>query len=477
MFEDAGFVGEDGPPVARSSGGGSGFVDGITIVEEEVVHRLDEAGVGLVAADLAEAGHGVSLCRVRWGVKEYGLVGARGAGIVHNRAMASPSAGPLEGVRVVELGSFIAGPFAGQLLGDYGAEVIKVESPGDGDPMRRWGVTTEEGDSLWWPTIARNKKSVTADLRTEEGREFVRRLADSADVVLENFRPGRLVEWGLDYESVRARNPRVIMVHVSGFGQTGPRAEEAGFGSIGEAVGGIRHTTGDPDRPPSRAGISLGDSLAAMFAVMGTLAALHERERSGEGQEIDVAIYEAVAALMESSMADAEVAGVVRQRSGGTLPGVAPANAYPTADGSEVLIAGNADAVFRRLCIAMGRPELAEDPRYAEHVARGANEKELDALVADWTSTMDSEDLLALMVEHGVPAGRVYTAVDMLADEHYAARDMVLRATARAGFDLPMTGIVPRFSRTPGTVRDVGPELGEHDDELRAELGFGEAGS
>lgn len=393
--------------------------------------------------------------------------------IVHNRGMSSTTAGPLEGIRVLELGSFIAGPFAGQLLGDYGAEVIKVESPGEGDPMRRWGITTDEGDSLWWPTIARNKKSVTADLRTEDGRELVRRLAASADVVLENFRPGRLVEWGLDYESVRARNPRVIMVHVSGFGQTGPRAAEAGFGSIGEAVGGIRHTTGDPDRPPARCGISLGDSLAAMFAVTGTLAALHERERSGEGQEIDVAIYEAVAALMESTMADAEVAGIVRQRSGGTLPGVAPANAYPTADGSEVLIAGNADAVFRRLCDAMGRPELAEDPRYRDHASRGLNEKELDGLVAEWTSTLVSEDLLALMVEHGVPAGRVYTANDMLVDDHYAARDMVLRATARAGFDLPMTGVVPRFSRTPGTVRDVGPDLGEHDIEIRAELGLG----
>ncbi|HEX4901520.1 MAG TPA: CoA transferase [Acidimicrobiales bacterium] len=383
--------------------------------------------------------------------------------------MTDPS-GPLDGIRVLELGSFIAGPFAGQLLGDYGADVVKVESPGDGDPMRAWGVTTDRGDSLWWPTIARNKRSVIADLRTEEGRSFVRRLAARADVVLENFRPGRLVEWGLDYESVRATNPGVVMVHVSGFGQSGPRAEEAGFGSIGEAMGGIRHTTGDPDRPPARCGISLGDSLAAMFAVIGTLAALHERGRSGQGQEVDVAIYEAVAALMESTMADAEVGGVVRNRSGGTLPGVAPSNAYPTADGSEVLIAANADAVFRRLCTAMGRDDLAEDDRFCEHTARGVNERELDQLVSDWTRSLGSDDLLALMVEHGVPAGRVYTATDMLDDPHYLARDMVLRATARAGFDLPMTGIVPRFSRTPGTVRDVGPALGEHDAEVRAEL-------
>jgi len=379
--------------------------------------------------------------------------------------------GPLTGIRVLELGSFIAGPFAGQLLGDYGADVIKVETPGEGDPMRSWGVTTPAGDSLWWPSIARNKRSVTADLRTEEGRDFVRRLAGSADVVLENFRPGRLVEWGLDYDSVKRTNPGVVMVHVSGFGQTGPRAAEAGFGSIGEAVGGIRHTTGDPDRPPARCGISLGDSLAAMFAVIGTLAALHERGRSGEGQEVDVAIYEAVAALTESTMADAEVGGVVRHRAGGTLPGVAPADAYPTADGSEVLIAGNADAVFRRLCQAMARPEPAEDERFRDHTARGANGGDLDALVADWTRTLQSADLLELLVEHGVPAERVYTAPDMLRDEHYAARDMVLRATARAGFDLPMTGIVPRFSRTPGGVADVGPALGEHDAEVRAELG------
>ncbi len=382
----------------------------------------------------------------------------------------SGSGGPLAGVRVLELGSFIAGPFAGQLLGDYGAEVIKVESPADGDPMRSWGVTTDGGDSLWWPTIARNKRSVTADLRTEDGRAFVRSLAATADVVVENFRPGRLLDWGLDYESLRATNPGVVLVHVSGFGQTGPRAEEAGFGSIGEAVGGIRHTTGDPDRPPARCGISLGDSLAALFAVIGTLAALHERGSSGEGQEVDVAIYEAVAALMESSMADAEVGGVVRHRSGGTLPGVAPANAYPTADGSEVLIAGNADGVFRRLCEAMGRPGLADDERFCDHTARGTHAGELDGLVADWTRTLESEVLLARLADHAVPGGRVYTAVDMLADEHYRARDMVLRATARAGFDLPMTGIVPRFSRTPGRVADVGPDLGEHDAEVRAEL-------
>ena len=380
--------------------------------------------------------------------------------------------GPLAGVRVLELGNFIAGPFAGQLLGDYGADVIKVEPPDDGDPMRHWGLT-RDGEGLWWPSIARNKRSVLADLREHEGRRFAQQIAASADIIVENFRPGRLADWGLDYGSVKATNPGVIMVHVSGFGQTGPRAAEAGFGSIGEAVGGIRHTTGDPDRPSARCGVSLGDSLAAMFAVIGALAALEERHRSGEGQEVDVAIYEAVAALMESSMADYELGGVLRGRSGGTLPGVAPANAYRTDDGSDVLIAGNADSVFRRLCDVMGRPELASDPRFATHGARGAHAVDLDAIVTTWTNTLDADTLLARLAANAVPAGRVYTAADMLTDPHYAARNMVLRAKARAGFEVPMTGVVPRFSRTPGAVVDVGPELGEHTDVIEAEIDAG----
>ena len=384
--------------------------------------------------------------------------------------MAAPTSpqGPLHGVRVLEIGSFIAGPFAGQLLGDYGADVVKVEAP-DGDPMRQWGLT-HHGEGTWWPSIGRNKRSVVADLRTPAGRDLLRRIAEHADVVLENFRPGRLAEFGLDYESLSARNPRVVLVHVSGFGQSGPRSTEAGFGSIGEAVGGIRHTTGDPDRPPARCGISLGDSLASLFAVVGALAALHERSASGRGQEVDVAIYEAVAALMESTLADYDLAGVVRGRSGGTLPGVAPANAYPTRDDHEVLIAGNADGVFARLCTAMGEPALAADQRYATHTARGAHAMDLDGRIARWTATLDADVLLAVLAEHGVPAGRVYTAPDMLADPHYLAREMVLRVTARAGFDLPITGIVPRFSRTPGSVRDVGPMLGEHTDVVTAEV-------
>jgi formyl-CoA transferase len=379
---------------------------------------------------------------------------------------ATTRTGPLLGVRVLELGNFIAGPFAGQLLGDYGAEVIKVEAPDGGDPMRRWGVCVDDS-SLWWPIIARNKRSIVADLKNPEDLAVVRRLAGECDVILENFRPGVLAGYGLDYDTLSAADPGIIVTHVSGFGQTGPRSVEAGFGSIGEAVGGIRHTTGDPDRPPARCGISLGDSLAAMFAVIGTLAALHERSASGRGQEIDVAIYEAVAAIMESSMADFDVADVLRGRSGGTLPGVAPANAYPTLDNSEVLIAGNADNVFARLCEAMGRPDLATDDRYATHIARGEHERELDALVGEWTSTMQSDDLLSLLRAHSVPAGRVYTAADMLADEHYAARDMIQRRIARTGIDTPMLGVVPKFSRTPGSIADVGPDLGEHTDLYR----------
>ena len=383
--------------------------------------------------------------------------------------------GPLVGLRVLELGNFIAGPFAGQLLGDYGAEIIKVETPGQGDPMRAWGIT-HQGQSLWWPAIARNKRSVAIDMRQSAGRDLIRRLATRVDVVLENFRPGRIDDWGLGYEELQRRNPGIIVVHVSGFGQTGPRAADAGFGSIGEAMGGIRATTGEPDRPPARCGISLGDALAGLFAVVGTLAAVAERHVSGRGQEVDVAIYEAVAALMESTLADYEVAGVTRRRTGGVLPGVAPANAYPTADGCDILIAGNADSVFVRLCTAMGRPELADNPHFADHAARGRNMEELDRLIAQWTGTQESDALLALLSSRGVPAGRVYTPADVIVDSHYAARAMVVRAASRAGYEVPMPGVVPKFSRTPGDVADVGPRLGEHTKVVLRELaGVGDA--
>jgi formyl-CoA transferase/succinyl-CoA--D-citramalate CoA-transferase len=381
---------------------------------------------------------------------------------------------PLDGIRVLELGSFIAGPFAGQLLGDLGADVIKIEPPGGGDPMRQWGVCVD-GRSLWWPAIARNKRSVVLDLRDEPARRAVARIAATCDVVVENFRPGLLAQWGLDYATLAAANPGLIVVHVSGFGQTGPRAAEPGFGSIAEAVGGIRHTTGEADGPSTRTGISLGDALAALFAVIGTLSALHERNRSGRGQEVDVAIYEAVMALMESTVADFEVGGVTRGRTGGFLPGVAPSNAYPTSDGRDVVIAANADAVFARLAAAMGRNELATDPRYATHRARGERQEELDDEVARWTSTLDASTLVDELNEHAVPVGLINRAPDLANDPHIAARDMVLRLAAGFEAPVPMNGVVPKFSRTPGSVRTVGPALGEHTEAVLQEAGLTEA--
>lgn len=368
-------------------------------------------------------------------------------------------AGPLDGIRVLELGSFIAGPFAGQLLADYGAEVVKVEPPGRGDAMRTWGQTLD-GESLWWPTIARGKRSVALDLHGEEGRSVLRSLANEVDVILENFRPGLLEKWGLDHATLAQTNPGLVMVHVSGYGQTGPRSRDAGFGSIGEAMGGIRHTTGDPDRPPARSGVSLGDSLAALFAVIGTLAALNERHVSGRGQEVDVAIYEAVAALMESTLADHALAGITRGRSGSVLPGVAPSNVYPTRDGSGVIVAANADAVFGRLAKAMGRAELATDPKYVDHQGRGANAAELDALIGAWTVGFDAKDLLAELADAGVPAGQIYTAAEMLEDEHYRARDMILELTNAAGHLVPSAGVVPKFGRSAPAVPRPGPTLG-----------------
>ncbi|TDD40197.1 CoA transferase [Actinomadura sp. KC06] len=375
------------------------------------------------------------------------------------------SSTPLDGVRVLELGSFIAGPFAGQLLGDYGAEVVKIE-PCDGDAMRRWGLM-RDGQSLWWAQLARNKRSVAVDLRDPRGRDLVRRLAHKADVVVENFAPGRLAGWGLDYAALSAANPKLIMAHVSGFGQSGPRAHDRGFGSVGEAMGGIRALTGHPDRPPTRVGVSLGDALAGMFAVMGVLAALQERHRSGRGQEIDVALYEAVFALMESSLAEHELAGSTRTRTGSTLPGVAPSNVYRAGDGGELLIAANGDALFARLCAAMDAPDLAADPRFATHQARGQNMAELDALIGDWVGGLPLEEAERLLDEHAVPRGRIYTPADMLADAHYAARDMIVRlADPGTGLEIPMPNVVPKLSRTPGAVRAPGPLLGADTDQV-----------
>lgn len=373
---------------------------------------------------------------------------------------------PLDDVRVVELGQLLAGPFCGQLLGDFGAEVIKVEDPRHGDPMRQWGRERPYGKSLWWPVVARNKKSVTADLRTEQGQDLVRQLVEKADVLIENFRPGTLERWGLSPEALWEINPRLVITRVSGFGQSGPYSKRAGFGSIGEAMGGIRYVTGDPDRSPARAGVSLGDSLAATFACLGTLVALHQRGRTGRGQVVDSAIYEAVLALMESLIPEYQIAGYQRERTGTTLPNVAPSNVYPAADGEMVLIAANQDAVFRRLTEAMGRPELATDERYATHGARGAAMAELDDLIAEWSATHEADALLELLTEHGVPAGRIYTARDMLADPHFAARDAIIRLTHPDFGEFAMHNVVPKLSASPGRVRHVGPALGEHNDEI-----------
>lgn len=377
--------------------------------------------------------------------------------------------GPLVGVRVLEMGSFIAGPFAGQLLADYGAEVIKVEPPGTGDVMRRWGVT-RDGDSLWWPAIARDKKSITVDLRGSAGQDVIRRLVPRIDVIVENFRPGTIDGWGLSYAELSALNPGLIVVHVSGYGQSGPFSDQPGFGSVAEAVGGIRFTTGSPDRPTSRTGVSLGDSLAALFAVIGASTALCERHLSGRGQEVDVAIYEAVMALMESTMADFELEGVLRQRTGGVLPGVAPANSYPCRDGIEVTIAGNGDAVFRRLARAMGQPELADDQRFNSHAARGRNATELDKLVGEWTSSLTQAEVIETLRTHKVPVGPINTAATLITDAQATFREMVLRRPTPQGWEVPMNGIVPKFSRTPGTVLQTGPKLGAHTQQVLADV-------
>ncbi|WP_254206456.1 CaiB/BaiF CoA transferase family protein [Nocardia alni] len=370
--------------------------------------------------------------------------------------------GPLAGYRVLEMGSLIAGPFCGQLLGDFGAEVIKIEDPAGGDPMREWGRKSPDGLSLTWPIIGRNKKSVTCNLREPRGQELVTRLVAQADVLVENFRPGTMERWNLGYEQLSRVNPRLVLVRVTGYGQDGPYAGRAGFGSIGEAMGGIRYTTGEPDRPPSRTGISLGDSLAGTFAALGAVMALLNRERTGRGQIVDSAIYEAVLALTESLIPEWELTGFRRERTGSILPGVAPSNVYQCADGAQVLIAANRDTVFTRLCAVMQRPELAEDPRYSTHRARGERLTELDTLIADWAATQDSAALLDRLHDAGVPAGLTYTAADMVTDAHFKARDAIVRLLHPQLGEFPMQNVAPRLSDTPGRIHSLGPELGEH---------------
>lgn len=374
------------------------------------------------------------------------------------------------------MGTLLAGPFCGQLLGDFGAEIIKIEDPGSGDPMRQWGREKAHGKSLWWPVVARNKKSVTTNLRTEGGKQIIRDLVAHSDVLLENFRPGTLERWGLSPEELWEINPKLIITRVSGYGQSGPYSSRAGFGAIGEAMGGIRYVTGNPELPPSRAGISLGDALAAIFATLGTLVALHQRERSGKGQIVDSAIYEAVLAMMESLIPEWALADYQRERSGPVLPNVSPSNVYPTRDGEMILIAANQDTVFERLSSVMGQPELAKDERFSSHSARGRYMEELDVIIAEWTSGIDATELLELLSDGGVPAGRIYKAKDMLEDPHFQAREAIVRLVHPSLGEFPMQNVVPKLSATPGRVRTVGPELGEHNDEiLRGLLGLDQA--
>ncbi|MDB5363505.1 MAG: Formyl-CoA transferase [Rhodospirillales bacterium] len=387
--------------------------------------------------------------------------------------------GPLAGLKVIEMGSFIAGPFCGQLLADFGADVVKLEPPGTGDAMRQWGVAKRDGKSLWWPVIARNKQSVTLDLRQPEGREIARRLIAEADVLVENFRPGTLEDWGLGPDVLKAENPGLILARVSGFGQTGPYARRAGFGSVAEAMAGMRGLAGFPDRPPPRVGLSIGDSLAGVFAAMGVLLALRARDAAdakGRGQIVDVAITESVMAVLESVISEYSGTGAVRGRTGSILPGVAPSNLYPTADGTWILIGANADGIFRRLAAAMGEPELGTDERYATHGARGRHQDELDTRIAAWTAGYGLDHLVTLLETHGVPAGPVNDAAGVVADAHLNERDAVIEVETADFGTIAMQGIAPRLSETPGRVAWAGPALGEHTETVLGDrLGLGPA--
>ena len=375
--------------------------------------------------------------------------------------------GPLTDIRVIEMGQLIAGPFCGQLFADMGADVIKVEPPGKGDPMRTWG---REGYPLWWKVCARNKRCITANLREEEGQNIIKQLVREADFVLENFRPGTMERWGLSYEDLKKINPKIIMIRVSGYGQTGPYSKRPGYASVGEAMGGVRYLMGDPDRKPSRAGISLGDTLAATYATVGALAALHHREKTGEGQVIDASIYESVLTVMESLISEHTVEGFTRERSGSYLPAIAPSNIYDGSDGM-VIIAANQDNIFGRMSKAMGMPELKDNPRYATHVARGANQIELDEIISDWAKDKTIADIEELMIESAVPVGKVYRAQDMVKDPHFAAREALVDIPSESHGPIKMQNVFPKMSNTQGEVRWAGPEkLGSHTEEVLTEL-------
>ncbi len=375
--------------------------------------------------------------------------------------------GALHNIRVVELGQLLAGPFCGQLLGDMGADVIKVEPPGAGDPMRLWGQGDEK---VQWEVIARNKRAVSANLRVAEGQMLVRKLVASADVLIENFKPGTMEKWGLGPDVLHADNPGLIIARMSGYGQTGPYAQRAGFGGIGEAMGGWRYIVGEPDRPPSRMGVSIGDTLTATYGCLGVLAALHARTNTGRGQVIDAALYESVLQVMEGLVPEYDHGGFIRERSGSILTGIAPSNVYRCKDG-EYMIGANKDSLWQRLAEVMGQPELGTDPRYATHIARGQNQLELDDRINAWTATLTVDEVDALMIAASIPAGRVYRAPDMLADPHFAAREAIVEVETERFGPLKMQGIFPKMSATPGTVRRAAPSLvGQHNAEVYGEL-------
>jgi formyl-CoA transferase len=381
------------------------------------------------------------------------------------------SSGPLSGIRVLELGSLIAGPFCGKTLADFGAEVIKIEPPGEGDPLRRWR-RLRNGVSLWWQVQSRNKRSLTCDLRRPEGQEVVRRLAARCDIAIENFRPGALEKWNLGWEALSRENPKLILVRISGYGQSGPYCERPGFAAIAEALGGLRYVTGFPDRPPVRPNLSIGDTIASLHGVIGALLALHHVKNGGKGQVIDVALHEAVFNCMESLLPEYDAHGYVRERSGSALPGIAPSNLYPCKDGSYVLIAGNADTLYRRLMSAIGRADLRDDPALARNDGRAAQMERIDAAIGEWTQRRTQEEVLNAMEKAEVPAGRIYSAADIACDPHYAARGMIQSIVAGDGEPLKVPGIVPKLSATPGAIRSRAPKLGEHTEEVLKEIGY-----
>jgi formyl-CoA transferase len=378
---------------------------------------------------------------------------------------------PLSGLKIIELGQLIAGPFAAKILAEFGADVIKVEPPA-GDPLRQWRYV-HEGTSVWWAAHARNKRSITLDLRQPEGQDVVRRLVANADIVIENFRPGAMEKWGLGFEALHAINPKLIMLRVSGYGQTGPYRDRPGFGVIGEAMGGLRYLSGEPGRPPVRVGVSIGDTLSGLHGVIGVLMALRHREQqNGLGQEVDVALYESVFNMMESLLPEYSKFGAVRQPSGSSMPGIAPTNAYPCQDGKYALIAGNGDSIYKRLMILIEREDLATDPSLADNPGRAAQAERIDQAISNWTMSRTLDDVLSAMTEAGVPVGKSYDAADIAADPHYQARDMILETTLPDGSLVKVPGIVPKLSLTPGQVDRLAPQLGEHTDEILDQLGI-----